>query len=90
MMVGLNRLAPEPAILGSAHVRDDELPSGFAVPLASRDDLAQIIAHRFPIRDLARAVESSMAGAIGQVVAGRFEFLSLRTSMRCMSSRWQR
>jgi hypothetical protein len=41
MMVGLNRIAPEPAILGRAHVRYDELPSGFAVLLASRDDLAR-------------------------------------------------
>jgi hypothetical protein len=31
-----------------------------------------------------------MAGAIGKVVVGRYELLSLRTGRRRMSSRWER
>lgn len=61
-------IAPERAILGSEYFRYDELPGNLALLLAHREELAQIITHRFPIGDLDRAFELFMSGATGKVV----------------------
>jgi len=50
-------------------LRFDELPRNLALLLAHRKELAPIISHRFPVSELAGALELFMSGATGTVSA---------------------
>lgn len=61
-------IATERAVLGSEYFQFDELPDNLELLRANREYLAQIIAHRAPVRELQSAFEMFFAGAAGKVV----------------------
>jgi threonine dehydrogenase-like Zn-dependent dehydrogenase len=68
LTVSQDLIAPERGVLGSEYFRFDELPRNLALLLAHRKELAPIITHRFPVSELAGALELFMSGTTGKVV----------------------
>lgn len=68
LSVSPDLIAPERAVVGSEYFRFDELPANLVRLHEHRDYLAQIITHRFPVRDVQHAFETFFAGETGKVI----------------------